>query len=34
MLIGSFGASAVLLFAAPDSPLSRPRNLLGGHFFS
>ena len=29
MLIGSFGASAVLLFAAPDSPLSRPRNLLG-----
>ena len=31
MLIGSFGASAVLLFAAPDSPLSRPRNLLGGH---
>ena len=34
LLIGSFGASAVLLFAAPDSPLSRPRNLLGGHFFS
>ena len=31
MLIGSFGASAVLLFAAPESPLSRPRNLLGGH---
>ena len=34
MLIGSFGASAVLLFAAPESPLSRPRNLLGGHFLS
>lgn len=34
LLIGSFGASAVLLFAAPESPLSRPRNLLGGHFFS
>lgn len=34
LLIGSFGASAVLLFAAPESPLSRSRNLLGGHFFS
>jgi CBS-domain-containing membrane protein len=30
-LIGSFGASAVLLYAVPESPLSQPRNLLVGH---
>ncbi|MDW7645396.1 MAG: HPP family protein [Desulfuromonadales bacterium] len=34
LLIGSFGASAVLLFGAPDSPLTRPRNLIGGHVLS
>lgn len=34
MLIGSFGASAVLLYGAPKSPLAQPRNLLGGHVFS
>nr|WP_320132510.1 HPP family protein [uncultured Holophaga sp.] len=34
LLIGSFGASAVLLFGAPDSPLAQPRNLIGGHLFS
>lgn len=33
-LIGSFGASAVLLYGAPASPLAQPRNLLGGHFLS
>ncbi|MDD2967711.1 MAG: HPP family protein [Desulfovibrionaceae bacterium] len=33
-LIGSFGASAVLCFAAPASPLAQPRNLLGGHVIS
>ncbi len=33
-LIGSFGASAVLLYAAPQAPLSQPRNLLGGHLIS
>jgi CBS-domain-containing membrane protein len=31
LLIGPFGASAVLLFAAMHSPLAQPRNLLGGH---
>ncbi|WP_411823874.1 HPP family protein [Leptospira sp. 'Mane'] len=31
LLVGSFGASAVLLFAVPDSPLAQPRNLVGGH---
>jgi CBS-domain-containing membrane protein len=34
MLIGSFGASAVLLYGAPKSPLAQPRNLLGGHVLS
>ena len=34
LLIGSFGASAVLLFGTPDSPLTQPRNLIGGHLIS
>ena len=34
LLIGSFGASAVLLFGANDSPLAQPRNLIGGHLLS
>lgn len=34
LLIGSFGASAVLLYAAIKSPLAQPRNLLGGHVIS
>ncbi|MBU1565914.1 MAG: HPP family protein [Proteobacteria bacterium] len=34
MLIGSFGASAVLIYGAVRSPLAQPRNLLGGHILS
>lgn len=34
LLIGSFGASAVLLYGAPASPLAQPRNVLGGHVLS
>ena len=34
LLIGSFGASAVLLFGAPRSPLAQPRNVIGGHMLS
>jgi len=34
MIIGSFGASAVLVYGAIASPLAQPRNLCGGHFFS
>lgn len=34
MLIGSYGASAVLLYGAPRSPFAQPRNLLGGHLLS
>lgn len=34
LLIPSIGASAVLLFAVPHSPLGHPWNLLGGHLLS
>ncbi len=34
MLIGSFGASAVLAYGAVRSPLAQPRNLVGGHLIS
>jgi CBS-domain-containing membrane protein len=34
MILGSFGASAVLLYGAIRSPLAQPRNLLGGHILS
>ena len=33
-LIGSFGASAVLVFGATNSPLAQPRNLMFGHLIS
>jgi CBS domain-containing membrane protein len=33
-LIGSFGASSVLIYGAIQSPLSQPRNLIGGHLIS
>lgn len=31
LLIGPFGATCVLLFGVPDSPLSQPANVIGGH---
>jgi len=34
MMLGSFGATAVLLFAATRSSLAQPRNLIGGHIIS
>jgi len=34
MIIGSFGASAVLIYGAIRSPLAQPRNLIGGHVLS
>ena len=34
MIIGSFGASAVLIYGAVRSPLAQPRNLIGGHVIS
>ncbi|TKC07154.1 HPP family protein [Pedobacter frigoris] len=33
-LIGSFGASSVLIYGIPNSPLAQPRNLIGGHVIS
>lgn len=34
LLVAPFGASSVLLFALPQSPLARPRNVIGGHIIS
>jgi CBS-domain-containing membrane protein len=33
-LVGSFGASAVLVYGAPQAEFSQPRNLIGGHIVS
>ncbi|KAJ5562848.1 HPP-domain-containing protein [Penicillium sp. DV-2018c] len=33
-LIASYGASAVLVYGAIESPLAQPRALIFGHFFS
>ena len=33
-MIGSFGASCVLVYGAIQSPLAQPRNLIGGHVVS
>ena len=33
-LIGSFGASSVLIYGVINSPFSQPRNLIGGHLIS
>lgn len=33
-LIGSFGASSVLVYGAIQSPLAQPRSLIGGHLIS
>lgn len=34
LLMAPFGASCVLLFCAPDSPLAQPRAVIGGHVLS
>jgi CBS-domain-containing membrane protein len=34
LMIGSLGASAVLVYGAVRSPLAQPRNLVGGHVLS
>ncbi|GAA5974037.1 hypothetical protein JCM11641_008226 [Rhodosporidiobolus odoratus] len=34
LAVGSLGATAVLLYAVPEGPLSQPRNLVGGHMIS
>lgn len=34
LLIAPFGATCVLLFAVPESPLAQPRAVLGGHLLA
>lgn len=34
LLVPSFGASAVLLYAASHVPMAQPKNVLGGHLVS
>lgn len=34
LMMGTFGASAMLLFGAPHVPFAQPRNVLGGHVVS
>lgn len=34
LVLGSFGASCVLMFGYPDVPLSQPRNVIVGHVLS
>jgi CBS-domain-containing membrane protein len=33
-LVGSFGATSVLIYGVINSPLAQPRNLIGGHLIS
>ncbi len=33
-LVGSFGASSVLIYGVPQAELSQPRSLIGGHIIS
>jgi CBS-domain-containing membrane protein len=33
-LVGSFGATGVLVYGIPNSPYSQPRNIIGGHILS
>jgi CBS-domain-containing membrane protein len=34
LVLGSFGATCVLVFGYPDVPFSQPRNIIIGHFLS
>jgi len=34
LVMAPFGASCVLLFSLPESPLARPKNVLGGHLLT
>lgn len=34
LIMAPFGASCVLLFAVPESPLAQPRSLIGGHLLT
>ncbi len=34
LLLGSFGASCVIVFGYPDMPFAQPRNVIAGHVIS
>ncbi len=34
LLMAPFGATLMLIFATPDSPLAQPRNVIGGHLLA
>ncbi|MDW7675209.1 MAG: HPP family protein [Bacillota bacterium] len=34
LMVASFGASAVLIYAIPKSPLAQPKNVIGGQMLS
>jgi CBS-domain-containing membrane protein len=34
LVLGSFGATCLLLFGYPDIPFAQPRNVIAGHFLS
>ena len=34
LLLGSFGATCVMVFGFPDAPFSQPRHVLCGHFLT
>lgn len=34
LLMAPFGATAVLVFGVPDSPLAQPKNVILGHFIT
>lgn len=34
LLMAPFGATSVLIFGVPDSPLAQPRNVIGGNLLS
>ncbi|MGB4345191.1 MAG: HPP family protein [Burkholderiaceae bacterium] len=34
LILGSFGASCVIVFGLPDAPFAQPRNVIFGHLFS
>lgn len=34
LVLGSFGATCVLVFGYPESPFSQPRNVIGGHLLA
>lgn len=34
LILGSFGATCVLVFGYPESPFSQPRSVIGGHLLA